>query len=76
MPDQRRTVPSGLSVTLRWLAEAAPAMQVRLEHGIDHLGHQRHGADAAGMAAGLVTLRDDDVDPGGLEPARLLDVAA
>ena len=36
MPDQRRTVSGGLSVTLRWLAEAAPAMQVQLERGIDY----------------------------------------
>src|SRR5208283_2314712 len=43
---------------------------------IDHLGYQRHGADAAGMPSGLVPLRDDDIDARGFEPARLLDVAA
>lgn len=36
-PGQLRSVAGGLSVTLRWsAAEAAPAVQVQLEHGIDY----------------------------------------
>ena len=32
--------------------------------GVDDLGDQHHGADLAGVAAGLVALRDDQVDAG------------
>jgi hypothetical protein len=35
-PAELRNVASALSVRLRWLAEAAPAVQVQLEHGIDY----------------------------------------
>ena len=44
---------------------AAPADASRPEHGqvdgVDNLGDQHHGADLAGVAAGFVSLGDDDV---------------
>jgi hypothetical protein len=39
------------------------------------LRHQGEGANAAGVAARLVALSDDDVDAVGLHPARRFDIA-
>jgi hypothetical protein len=44
--------------------------------GVDHFGPQDDAADLAGVAAALVALRNDDVDPGGLVRPRMFGRAA
>ena len=43
--------------------------------GIEDLGEQRHGADPAGVAAGLVSLGDHDVGVAVGDAAGVLDIA-
>jgi hypothetical protein len=48
---------------------AAPTDATSTQHrdrcdGVDHLGDEHHGSDLAGVATGLGTLGDDDVDTG------------
>ena len=50
--------------------ERAPERARTVE--VHHLGDQRHRRDFTGMAAGLSALRDDQVDPGGGAPQRVL----
>ena len=51
--------------------DAAGGQHGRRRHRVDHLGHQHHGRDLAGVAAGLGALRDDQVHAGGGVPARV-----
>ena len=50
--------------------ERAPERARTVE--VHHLGDQRHRRDFTGMAAGFGALRDDQVDPGGGAPQRVL----
>lgn len=44
--------------------------------GFNHLGHQHHGGDLAGVAAGLGALGDDHIDPGLHMAGRVVGLAA
>ena len=43
-------------------ADAAGREHRRRRDRVDHLGNEHHRGDLAGVPAGFVTLRDDDVD--------------
>ena len=47
-------------------ADAAGGEDGRRGHGVDHVGHEDHGPDLAGVAARFGALRHDQIDAGGL----------